>query len=63
MSGSSTRDNDYLARVEEQLAAAKVERSIFDRIEASPLKSTVMTRERAGDDGRTFRLRQELLEH
>jgi len=40
--GKSTRDNGYLARVEEQLAAAKVEHSIFDRVEANPLKSTVM---------------------
>jgi alcohol dehydrogenase len=40
--GKSTRENGYLSRTEEQLKAAKVEYAIFDRIEANPLKSTVM---------------------
>lgn len=41
-SGRSTRANGYLARTEEQLAKAGVAWTVFDRIEANPLKSTVM---------------------
>ncbi len=40
--GKSTRENGYLARTEEQLAKSGTEYFIFDRIEANPLKSTVM---------------------
>lgn len=40
--GQSTRINGYLARTEEQLKKAGVEYVIFDKIEANPLKSTVM---------------------
>jgi len=40
--GRSARENGYLARTEEQLKSAGVETVIFDRIEANPLRSTVM---------------------
>ncbi len=40
--GKSTRTNGYLATTEEQLRMAGVESVVFDRIEANPLKSTVM---------------------
>lgn len=40
--GKSTRVNGYLARTEEQLTKAGVEYFIFDKVEANPLKSTVM---------------------
>ena len=40
--GKSTRENGYLARTEEQLAKAGVEFFVFDKVEANPLKSTVM---------------------
>lgn len=40
--GKSTRVNGYLARTEEQLTKAGVECFIFDKVEANPLKSTVM---------------------
>ena len=40
--GKSTRVNGYLARTEEQLAKAGVEYFVFDKVEANPLKSTVM---------------------
>ena len=40
--GKSTRANGYLARTEEQLAKAGVEYFVFDKVEANPLKSTVM---------------------
>lgn len=40
--GKSTRANGYLAATEEQLRLAGVESVVFDRIEANPLKSTVM---------------------
>ena len=40
--GKSTRENGYLAATEEQLRLAGVESVVFDRIEANPLKSTVM---------------------
>lgn len=40
--GKSTRENGYLARTEEQLAKAGVEYLVFDKVEANPLKSTVM---------------------
>lgn len=40
--GKSTRENGYLARVEEQLKRAGVETVVFDKVEPNPLKSTVM---------------------
>lgn len=40
--GKSTRANGYLSRVEEQLNKAGAAYAIFDRIEANPLKTTVM---------------------
>ena len=40
--GKSARANGYLARTEEQLKLAGVETVVFDKIEANPLKSTVM---------------------
>lgn len=40
--GKSTRANGYLERTEEQLHLAGVETVVFDRIEANPLKETVM---------------------
>ncbi|MHB8107109.1 MAG: iron-containing alcohol dehydrogenase [Candidatus Cryosericum sp.] len=40
--GKSTRANGYLARTEEQLHLAGVETIVFDKVEANPLKSTVM---------------------
>ncbi len=40
--GKSTRANGYLARTEEQLKLAGVETVVFDKVEANPLKSTVM---------------------
>ena len=40
--GRSTRANSYLSRMEEQLRMAVVETVLFDRVEANPLKSTVM---------------------
>lgn len=40
--GKSTRANGYLARTEEQLEKAGVEYFIFDKVEANPLKPTVM---------------------
>jgi alcohol dehydrogenase len=40
--GKSTRANGYLARTEEQLHQAKVETVVFDKVQANPLKSTVM---------------------
>ncbi|MDP4291334.1 MAG: iron-containing alcohol dehydrogenase [Bacteroidota bacterium] len=40
--GKSTRANGYLDRTEEQLKLAGVTTVLFDRIEANPLKSTVM---------------------
>jgi alcohol dehydrogenase len=41
--GKSTRSNGYLARTEEQLKLAGVETVVFDKVEANPLRSTVMT--------------------
>lgn len=41
--GKSTKANGYLARTEEQLKIAGVETVLFDKVEANPLKSTVMT--------------------
>lgn len=41
--GKSTKANGYLARTEEQLHLAGVETVVFDKVEANPLKSTVMT--------------------
>ncbi len=40
--GKSTKANGYLARVEEQLNMAGVDYILFDKIEANPLKTTVM---------------------
>lgn len=40
--GKSTKTNGYLARTQEQLYRAGVETVLFDRVEANPLKSTVM---------------------
>lgn len=40
--GKSIRANGYLARTEEQLHTAGVETVVFDKIEANPLKTTVM---------------------
>ena len=41
--GKSTKENGYLKRCEEELNAAGVENVLFDKVEANPLKSTVMT--------------------
>ena len=41
--GKSTKANGYLTRTEEQLKIAGVETVVFDKVEANPLKSTVMT--------------------
>jgi alcohol dehydrogenase len=41
--GKSTRTNGYLARTEDQLKQAGVNTAVFDKVEANPLKSTVMT--------------------
>lgn len=40
--GKSTRSNYYLDRTEKQLNMAGVETVLFDKVEANPLKSTVM---------------------
>jgi alcohol dehydrogenase len=40
--GKSTRANVYLTRTEEQLSLAGVESVVFDKVEANPLKSTVI---------------------
>jgi len=40
--GKSARENGYLARTEEQLKSAGVETVVFDKVEANPLRSTVM---------------------
>jgi alcohol dehydrogenase len=40
--GKSTKANGYLARTEEQLHLAGVETVLFDKVQANPLKSTVM---------------------
>lgn len=40
--GKSARANGYLARTEEQLKLAGIETIVFDKVEANPLKSTVM---------------------
>ena len=41
--GKSTKENGYLKRCEEELNAAGVENVLFEKVEANPLKSTVMT--------------------
>ena len=41
--GKSTKDNGYLSRCEKELQAAGVETVLFDKVEANPLKSTVMS--------------------
>jgi alcohol dehydrogenase len=40
--GKSARTNGYLDRTEDQLRLAKLETAVFDKIQANPLKSTVM---------------------
>lgn len=40
--GKSTKANGYLKRCEKELHAAGVETVLFDKVEANPLKSTVM---------------------
>jgi len=40
--GKSTKTNGYLSRTEEQLKKADIKAVLFDKIEANPLKSTVM---------------------
>jgi alcohol dehydrogenase len=40
--GKSTKANGYLKRCEEELHSAGVETVLFDKVEANPLKSTVM---------------------
>ncbi len=40
--GKSARANGYLAKTEEQLKLAGIETAVFDKVEANPLKSTVM---------------------
>lgn len=47
--GKSTKANGYLARVENELGLAGAGYSIFDKVEANPLKSTVMA---GGEDAR-----------
>ncbi|HEX2939168.1 MAG TPA: iron-containing alcohol dehydrogenase [Ruminiclostridium sp.] len=41
-SGKSVKENGSLKRIEEQLHKAGVDTAVFDRIQANPLKSTVM---------------------
>ncbi len=45
--GRSTKANGYLARVEEQLDKAGIAHALFDRVEANPLRTTVMIGSRA----------------
>ncbi|HWQ49202.1 MAG TPA: iron-containing alcohol dehydrogenase [Methanosarcina sp.] len=40
--GKSARANGYLERTEDQLKLAGIETIVFDKVEANPLKSTVM---------------------
>jgi alcohol dehydrogenase len=40
--GKSTRANGYLTRTEEQLRLAGIKTFVFDKVQANPLKSTVM---------------------
>ena len=40
--GRSTKDNGYLDTVGSELKQAGIEAVVFDRVEANPLKSTVM---------------------
>lgn len=40
--GKSTTTNGYLSRTEEQMRLAGVETVVFDKVQANPLKSTVM---------------------
>lgn len=40
--GKSTKENGYLARCEAQLKLAGIDYAIFDKVEANPLKNTVM---------------------
>ena len=41
--GRSMRANGYLARLEEQLQLAGIAYTVFDKVEANPLLSTVMS--------------------
>lgn len=41
-SGKSTKENGYLSRTEEQLQFAGIEYAVFDKVQANPLKATVM---------------------
>ncbi len=41
-SGKSVKANGFLARTEEQLQLAGVETVVFDKVQANPLKSTIM---------------------
>lgn len=41
--GKATKANGYLTRCEKELQAAGVETVLFDKVEANPLKSTVMS--------------------
>lgn len=41
-SGKSVRENGYLDRTEEQLKSAGIKTYVFDKVQANPLKSTVM---------------------
>ncbi len=41
--GKSTRENGYLTSCEEELRIAGIETVLFDKVEANPLKSTVMS--------------------
>lgn len=48
--GQSTKTNGYLTRVKDELAMAGITITLFDRIEANPLKSTVMAGAQAARD-------------
>jgi alcohol dehydrogenase len=53
--GKSARENGYLARTEKQLKLAGIETVVFDKVEANPLKSTVMAGGAfAGENGCDF---------
>lgn len=40
--GKSTKENGYLKRLQEQFVKAGIQYEVFDKIQANPLKSTVM---------------------
>lgn len=53
--GKSTKENGYLARTEEQLKLGGISSVVFDKVEANPLKSTVMAgASMAKEDGCDF---------